>query len=341
MKHASTLRNLITDVTGLRVGNAADHDIWTGVTVVLPDEPVTAAIDVRGGAPGTRESDMLGPTATIDQIHALVLSGGSAFGLAAATGVQNWLMQRNIGYSIGPDNAPAIIPLVPQAILFDLLNGGNKDWGVTPPYENLARRACDSADLDFALGTAGAGYGATCAALKGGLGSASDRQDGITIGALAAVNPVGQVTIGARGQFWAAPFEQNGEFGGLGFPEHLTARDLESQLKGTPDQNLNGRNTTLAIIATDAILSKAQCHRLAVMAQTGMARAIYPVHTPFDGDTVFALSTGKIALPEPAIALAQLGTLAANVLARAIARGVYEASPLPGANPPSWHQKFG
>ena len=341
MTNPMTRRNLITDVAGLRVGNAADPVARSGVTVLLPDAPVTAAIDVRGGAPGTAESDVLGLGATVQQIHGLVLSGGSAFGLSASAGVRAWLLHRRIGVELGPADAPAIIPIVPQAILFDLLNGGNKDWGDTTPYEALARRACNAASHDFELGTAGAGYGATTANLKGGLGSASAKIDGLTIGALAAVNPVGQTTIGDSAQFWAAPFEHANEFGGLGFPAKLDARALAPNIKGTNRKTPQTRNTTLAIIATDAALTKAQCHRLAVMAQTGLARAIYPVHTPFDGDTVFALSTGRLALQDDPGALAALGTIGANTLARAIARGVFEATGLPDTTPPSWRERFG
>ncbi len=328
-------RNLITDVAGLQVGHGTDHKLRSGITVLIPDTPVTAAIDVRGGAPGTRDTDALHPASTVDQIHALVLSGGSAFGLSAASGVQSWLRERGTGFRLGPTEAPAVIPIVPQAILFDLLNGGNKDWGERPPYEELALRACEVAGRNFNLGSVGAGTGATCANLKGGLGSASDILEGVTVGALAAVNPVGQVTIGGRAQFWAAPFEQGGEFGGLGFPAKISADDLAPRLKGGVEDDRLTQNTTLAIIATDAALSKAQCHRLAVMAQTGMARAIYPVHTPLDGDTVFALATGAKSFPADPAALARLGALAANTLARAIARGVYEATPTPAQSAPT------
>ncbi len=326
---ASSRRNLITDVAHLSVGHGTDHKLRSGVTVLIPDAPVTAAIDVRGGAPGTRDTDALHPASTVDQVHAIVLSGGSAFGLSAASGVQSWLRERGTGFRLGPVEAPAIIPIVPQAILFDLLNGGDKDWGERSPYENLALQACKTVGRNFNLGSVGAGTGATCANVKGGLGSASDMIEGITIGALAAVNPVGQVTIGNGPQFWAAPFERENEFGGLGFPANISADDLAPRLKGGGEDDQRIQNTTLAIIATDAALSKAQCHRLAVMAQTGLARAIYPVHTPLDGDTVFALATGVKSFPADPAALARLGALAANTLARAIARGVYEAAPAP------------
>jgi L-aminopeptidase/D-esterase-like protein len=331
-------RNLITDVAGVRVGNAHDDRLASGVTVVLFDKSTVASGDVRGGGPGTRETDLLDPTTTVEQVDAIVISGGSAFGLDAGSGVQAWLRDNGRGFPIGP----ARVPIVPGAALFDLLNGANengneKTWARFPPYRELAYAASDSASEVFALGTAGAGYGATVANLKGGLGSASAMTpDGITVGAVVAVNAVGCVTVGDTKHFWAAPFEQDGEFGGHGSPAKLSADDLAMRLKGAARAN-----TTLAIVATDAILTQAQAKRLAIMAQDGYARAIYPVHTPLDGDTVFAAATGMKALADPYVGLAQLGGLAANVLARAIARGVYEATALPfkGALP-AYRDKF-
>ena len=232
----------------------------------------------------------------------------------------------------------AVVPIVPAAIMFDLLNGGDKNWGRYPPYRELGYEAAKSASAEFALGSAGAGLGATTATLKGGVGSASAAtRDGVSVGALAVVNAVGSTVIGDGPHFWAAPFEQNKEFGGRGAPAQVTPADLTLRAKGGP-----GENTTIAVIATDAKLSKAQCNRLAVMAQDGFARAIYPVHTPLDGDVVFAAATGGKALADPHYGLAELGMVAANVMARAIARGVYEARalPFPGALP-SWKDKFG
>ena len=333
-----SLRNLITDVAGVRVGNAHDERLASGVTVVLFDNSTVASGDVRGGGPGTRETDLLDPTTTVEQVDAIVISGGSAFGLDAGSGVQAWLRDNGRGFPIGP----ARVPIVPGAALFDLLNGANesgneKTWARFPPYRELAYAAADSASDVFALGTAGAGYGATVANLKGGLGSASAMTpDGITVGAIVAVNAVGCVTVDDTKHFWAAPFEQNDEFGGHGSPPKLSADDLAIRLKGA-----TRANTTLAIVATDAILTQGQAKRLAIMAQDGYARAIYPVHTPLDGDTVFAAATGTKALSDPYAGLAQLGGLAANVLARAIARGVYEATALPfkGALP-AYKDKF-
>jgi len=328
------LRNLITDVAGVHVGHAGDETLGSGATVVVFDQSVAASVDVRGGGPGTRETALLDPAQTVEGIDAIVLSGGSAFGLDAASGVQAWLRERGRGFQVRETR----IPIVPGAILFDLLSGGNKDWGRYPPYREFGYAAAKNARTDVALGSVGAGLGATTGDLKGGIGSASAQtREGLTVGALAAVNAAGSVTLGQGPHFLAAPFEQGKEFGGRGWPQKLPADAFEFRSKGAP-----GQNTTLAVVATDAALSKAQCKRLAVMAQTGLARAIYPVHTPLDGDVVFAAATGRKQLANPIYSLSELGMLAANVLARAIARGVYEASalPFPGTLP-SWKDKFG
>jgi L-aminopeptidase/D-esterase-like protein len=304
------------------------------VTAIVFDEPATGSIDIRGGGPGTRDTALLDPAQTVTGIDAIALSGGSAFGLDAASGVQAWLYEQGRGLVV----KTARVPIVPAAILFDLLNGGDKQWGRYPPYRELGYQAAATATVDFALGSAGAGLGVNTATLKGGVGSASAQTpSGITVGALVVVNAVGTVTIGDGPHFWAAPFEQNGEFGGHGWPMKLPDDALKFRSKGKP-----GENTTLAVVATDAKLSKAQCKRLAVMAQSGLSRAIYPVHTPLDGDVVFAAATGKKELRDPVYSLSELGTLAANVLARAIARGVYEATalPFPGSLP-SWRERFG
>lgn len=330
----TSCRNLITDVPGLAVGNAHDAALCSGVTVLLADKPMIATVDVRGGGPGTRETDALSLGGMVDEVHGLVLSGGSAFGLAAATGVQGWLVERGIGYLA----AGKRVPIVAQAVLFDLANGGDKAWGPSPPYEALARHACENAGAEFALGSAGAGYGATTVSLRGGLGSASVALDnGIVVGALVAVNAVGAVTIGDSAHFWAAPFEIGDEFGGLGLPSPWPAGGTEVHLKGGPREA-----TTLAIVATNALLSKREAHRLAVMAQGGLTRAIYPAHTPLDGDAVFALATGAIPLADPVRDLARLGAIAGNTLARAIARSVYEAAEAPSfwLGPPAHRTRF-
>jgi D-aminopeptidase len=320
-------RNLITDVAGILVGQADDARLASGVTAIVFEEPAVAAVDVRGGAPATRETDLLEPHRTAERIDAVVLSGGSAFGLDAGAGVQAFLRERGRGFAIGDIR----VPLVCGAALFDLLNGGDKNWGRFPPYRDLGYVAASRASAAFALGTAGAGFGATTVNLKGGLGSASAvTRAGHTVGALAAVNACGNVNVGADPHFWAAPFEVGGEFGGLGFPASVPPAALTLIAKGRP-----GENTTIAIVATDAALTKAQTKELAVMAQDGLARAIYPAHTTLDGDTVFAAATGRRPLADAVNDVTELGALAANVLARAIARGVFEAKALPGG-PPSW-----
>ena len=329
----AALRNLITDVPGVRVGHAGDALLGSGVTAIVFDTAVVGSVDVRGGGPGTRETALLDPAQTVEGIDAIVFAGGSAFGLDAASGVQAFLREHGRGFQV----REARVPIVPGAILFDLLNGGNKDWGRYPPYRELGHDAAKAAGADFALGSAGAGLGATTVNLKGGIGSASAMtRDGLTVGALAAANAAGSVTIGDGPHFWAAPFEQANEFGGRGWPASFAPDAFAFRSKGAPSEN-----TTLAVVATDAKLSKAQAKRFAVMAQTGLSRAIYPVHTPLDGDIVFAAAVGAKELPDPVFALSALGMLAGNVLARAIARGVYEATALPFANAlPSWRDRF-
>jgi len=327
-------RNLITDVPGIRAGNAENAKLASVVTAIVFDQPAVVAVDVRGGAPGTRDTDLLEPHRTVERIDAVVLSGGSAFGLDTPSGVQALLREQGRGFAIGAVR----IPLVCGAVLFDMNNGGDKGWQRFPPYRDLGYTAAMAAGATFALGTAGAGYGATAVNLKGGLGSASAvTRDGYTVGALAAVNACGTVTVGDTRHFWAAPFEMEKEFGGHGFPATLPTGALTPRFKGQP-----GENTTIAIVATDAALNKAQAKQLAVMAQDGFARAIYPAHTLLDGDTVFAAAAGARALADPVNGLSEIGTIAANVLARAIARGVYEAAalPFPGARP-SWRDRFG
>lgn len=328
------MRNLITDIPGVRVGHAGDAKLGSGVTAVIFDTAVVASVDVRGGGPGTRETALLDPAQTVEGIDAIVLSGGSAFGLDAASGVQAWLREQGRGFQV----REAQVPIVPGAILFDLLSGGDKNWGRYPPYRELGYQAAKAASGEFALGSAGAGLGATTVNLKGGIGSAhAQTRSGLMVGALAAANAAGSTTIGNTPHFWAAPFEQGKEFGGRGWPASMPADALAFRSKGAL-----GENTTLAVVVTDAKLTKAQAKRLAVMAQSGLSRAIYPVHTPLDGDVVFAAATGQKSLPDPVFALSELGMLAGNVLARAIARGIYEAAalPFPGALP-SWRDRFG
>jgi D-aminopeptidase len=312
------MRNLITDVAGVLVGNADDARLASGVTAIVFEQPAVASVDVRGGAPATRETDLLEPHRTVERIDAIVLSGGSAFGLDASAGVQAYLREQCRGFAIGDVR----VPLVCGASLFDLLNGGDKNWGRFPPYRDLGYAAASVAAATFGLGTAGAGFGGTTVNQKGGLGSASAVTGrGHTVGAVVAVNACGSVIIANGPHFWAAPFEVSDEFGGFGFPSSLPPTALTPIAKGAV-----AANTTIAAVATDAVLTKAQAKELAVMAQDGLARAIYPAHTTLDGDTVFAAATGRRALAQPVWELTELGTLAANVLARAVARAVFEAN---------------
>lgn len=335
-------RNLITDVDGILVGNTQDPALRSGVSVVLCESPSVASVDVRGGAPGTRDTDLLDPSCRVDRVDAICLSGGSAFGLSAADGVMRWLRERGRGIAI----ADVVVPIVPTAILFDLLNGGDKRWD-WPPYRELAYAATGNAGRDFGLGNIGAGMGAKAGNLKGGLGSASavDPASGLQVGALVAVNARGYTTMGDMPQFWAWALEQQGEFGGLGPPAHGLALPVShdrADLTHDPADAARSdprANTTIAVVATNARLDKASAERLAVMAQDGLARAIRPVHTPQDGDTVFAIATGRHDLGADPLALGELGTLAADCLARAVARGVYNAATLGAAR--CWRDAFG
>ena len=331
------MKNLLTDIKGVRVGHADDKALASGVTAVVFDTPSVAAIDVRGGGPGTREDALLDPVSMVEKIDAIALSGGSAFGLEAGGGVQAWLAERGRGFQI----REALIPIVPGAICFDLLNGGDKKWGRFAPYRDLGYAAAAAADTKFALGSVGAGLGATSANLKGGLGSASAMtESGVLVGAVAVVNAVGSTTVGDGPWFWASPFEIGGEYGGRGLPSPFTPEMMAMRLKGGGAAS-SVENTTLAVVVTDAVLTKAQAKRLAMIAQTGFARAIYPVHAPLDGDVVFAAATGEKTI-DPVVGLTELGMVAANVVARAIARGVFAATALPfrGALP-AWKDRFG
>ncbi|MGI9487447.1 MAG: P1 family peptidase [Geminicoccaceae bacterium] len=322
-------KNLLTDVAGIKVGSAEDCAARSGVTVILPDQSVLGGVDVRGGAPGTRDTEGGDPTCLVDRVDAVVLAGGSAFGLDAASGVTAWLAERGRGFPIGD----AVVPIVPSAILFDLLNGGDKAWGDEPPYRALGAKACDNAGENFTLGNVGAGLGATVGfappdQINGGLGSASfvieaAGRPRITVAALAAVNPVGSVLMPGTDVFWTWPFEQGGEFGGRRLTPDHDLLPLDSTFPGE-----TAGNTTLVVVATDAALTKAEAKRVAIMAHDGIARAIRPVHTPYDGDSVFVLATGLHDIIDRAADIARIGMLAADCTARSIARGVYEAGDL-------------
>jgi len=336
-------KNLLTDVAGLRVGHAQDEAARTGVTIILPDSAAVAACAIPGGGPGTRETDALQPANLVDRVDALVLAGGSVYGLDAASGVTAALGARGRGFQTG---APLVSPIVPAAILFDLANGGDKSWGDTPPYARLGRAALAACDGDgatgfagdFDLGNVGAGYGAQAGQVKGGLGSASVLlPDGAQVAALVAANPVGAV-CDAAGRFWAQPLALDH----LGAPEfgfsHLAGQAADGQAHpmqgGKLAAALPMANTSIGVVAVSADLTVAEAQRVAIMAQDGLARAIRPVHTPFDGDALFVLATGTTQLAdEPglrALKLAELGALAADCVARAVCRGVWHAADLGG-----------
>ena len=356
------MRNLITDVAGLAVGNAEAMTLGTGVTVAVFEEPAVASIAIHGGAPGVRDTALLEPGATVERVDALVLSGGSAFGLDTCGGVMAHLSGIGRGFEVrvrvsdppglipGKDGmvvsdperlTPAIrVPIVPGAVIFDLAAGGAAHDPNLAPWWELGRRAAAAASSGFKLGTVGAGTGATTANVKGGLGSASAKTaDGFTVGALVAVNAFGSVLIGDGPHFWAATDEVGEEFGGRGWPAHIAEAARAPRLKGDPNPRAN---TTIAIVATDAVLSKAEARRVAVMAHDGMARAVRPAHAPLDGDVVFAAATGGSGRAPDLRQLTLIGHVAATTLARAIARGVYEATalPFPGAQA-GYRDRFG
>lgn len=327
--------NLLTDVPGLQIGHATDLRLGSGVTAVLCEVPTIAAVDVRGGSPGTRETDLLAPGASVQHVDALFLSGGSAFGLDAGSGIMSWLAEQGRGHPVGSVR----VPIVPGAILFDLLNGGDKAWGRHSPYAALGYDAAAAARAgSFPLGTVGAGTGATTAHVKGGLGSASAMTPGgHVVGALVAVNAVGSPLIGAGPHLRAAPFERDGEFGGRGMPQHWPDDASALAMKGATPR----ANTTIAVVATDAVLTRSQARAFAVMAQDGLALSLFPVHTQLDGDCVFALATGRKELDPIRHAEAELGATAACVLARAVGRAIFEATtlPYPGAQA-AWRDRF-
>ncbi|MEL6783023.1 MAG: P1 family peptidase [Pseudomonadota bacterium] len=331
-------RNLITDVPGLTVGNAQDETLKSGVTTLLCERENRASVHVMGGAPGTRDTELLSPHNTVEKVDALCLSGGSAFGLDAATGVQSALREQGKGFAVAGQH----VPIVPAAILFDLINGGDKDWGRHPPYRDLGYESVGNARPHFDLGSVGAGTGALVGSnLKGGLGSASTvLPTGHTIGALVAVNALGSPTMGDGPHFWAAPFEIDREFGGLGMGSVDPARAQLLRIKFRETAKPQ-TNTTIGIIATDAPLTKAQCQRLAMAAHDGFARALWPAHTPLDGDLIFAISVGELGEPAGLDAQIDLSAIAASTMSRAVARGVYEARAADADVFPTWVEKFG
>ena len=315
------MRNLITDIAGLRVGNADDAAAKTGVTVLTADAPFRASVHVMGGAPGTRETDLLAPDKTVDAVDAIVLTGGSAFGLDACGGVMDALRDDQRGFAVGD----VTVPIVPGAIIFDLINGGDKSWKANP-FPALGRAAYAARSVEFLIGSHGAGTGALAAMQKGGLESASVRVGDFTVGALVVANPMGSVTTPGDRHFWAAPFEVGDEFGGFG-PDPKIGLAEPSRKSAAMGQLISQRmNTTIAIVATDAPLTKPQCHRMAVASHDGIARAIVPAHTPLDGDLVFGVATGTDGIVDIET-LTNLSAAAATCLSRAIARGIYAARP--------------
>jgi L-aminopeptidase/D-esterase-like protein len=329
------MRNLITDVDGLAVGNTECPEVRSGVTVILPDERVVAACDVRGGAPGTRDTDALDATCIADAIDAIVLSGGSTYGLEAASGAVAWLGARHRGFRMG--KAPRVSPIVPSAVLFDLSNGGDKDWGEMPPYREWGRRACEIAGNDIELGNVGAGMGALVGDLKGGLGSASAVEGELQIGALMAINAFGSAVIPGTRHLWAGPYELGGEFGGHNWPTQRPAVSAIDPLRGCRSESppiAPGGNTTIGVVATNAVLAPAEAKRIAIMAQDGLSRGIRPIHSHVDGDVIFVISTGriKVAEGERLTYLLRLGSMAADCVVRAIGRGVWAASDLGGVD---------
>jgi L-aminopeptidase/D-esterase-like protein len=321
-------RNLITDVAGILVGNANDNNIKSGTSVLLGDSGLTAGFHVMGGAPGTRETDLLAPDKLVEKIDAIVLSGGSAFGLDAASGVSQELLKAGRGFP----TKYMPVPIIPSAILYDLDNGGNKNWA-TNPYKKLGVEAIRSASSDFCIGSYGAGTGATTEDLKGGLGSASlILENNFTVGALLAVSSVGSTMVPGGNHFWAAPFELDSEFGGLGPSNKFD--NIRISAKREPP--FTGESTTIGVIATDAELTKAQATRISTAAHDGIARSIFPSHTPFDGDLIFCVSTGAKSLINPTIDTMNIGNAAAHCVARAIARAVYYATPEKSDKLPCW-----
>jgi L-aminopeptidase/D-esterase-like protein len=322
--------NLITDVGGIRVGHATDERSASGITTLLGDRPLAAGVDVRGGAPGVRETDTLAPDALVGHAHAIVLAGGSVFGLAAADGVAAELTAAGIGLRLQAHTRA--IPIVPAAVLHDLGGEGDKSWR-EPPYRALGVASVAVAGRAFALGRVGAGRGARAGHVAGGVGSASlDLGGGLVVGALVAVNSIGSVYLPDGRTFYAWPYEIDGEFGArrpaAGAPL-IDPTPPESRLGelGSPEP---ATSTVIGVVATSAALSGGECRRLAVMAHDGVARAVRPAHTPFDGDTIFAVASGSRPVASGAARaalVARLGSAAADCMARAIARGVYEAEP--------------
>ncbi len=343
-------KNLITDILGIQVGHAEDNKIGTGVTVITGDKPFSAAVDVRGGGPGTRETDMLSLENSIGRADAIVLSGGSAFGLDACSEVQDLLRQDNKGYKVGK----AVVPLVPGAVIFDLNINDNPHINIIgehSPWRKLANKAYKSANTDFLLGSFGAGCGATTATLKGGQGSTSWTQtfsngEKYTVGAIVVNNAVGNPLLNNGPHFLSANLEFGNEYGGYGvsndlYDNVLRAKRLPSSIGQTEIFNDISSNTVIGVVATDAPLTRSNLKRLSIMAHDGIARSLSPSHTPMDGDTIFSITTYqdiKEQVLENTDILA-LGARASDCVARACNRAIYEAESI-GASKPGWKNLF-
>lgn len=325
--------NAVTDVPGVFVGHHQRSEPgWaTGTTVLLVPDGAVGGVDGRGGAPGTRETDLLEPWNLVQRVHAVCLTGGSAYGLAAADGVMRWLSERNIGFPVGT-RPHEVVPIVPAAVLFDLPRG---DWG-NRPDAGFGYAACEAAAAGpVAVGAVGAGTGAKLGSLHGGVGTASAvLPSGFVVGALVAANAAGQAVDLATGVPWAAHLEVAGEFGVRSWPDRAGTWPGE---QAAP----TALNTTVGVVVVDAELTKAECRRLAMAAQDGLARAVRPAHSMFDGDTVFALATGarplaaapgssSFAVPARAAELDALCAAAADVFARAMVRALLTAGSAPG-----------
>jgi len=314
--------NFLTDVPGIRVGNAEDSSVRTGVTVVGFDREMRCAVDVRGGGPATRETNAVGVEAILGIAHALTFSGGSVFGLAAADEVTSLLSARGVGVTL-VEGTPAV-PIIPAASLYDLNNSGDKSWEETPPYRALAREAAAKLSRKAEIGSCGAGYGAVAGTWAGGLGSASlDMGDGEIVSALVAVNSIGSPIMPDGDCFWSWPFEFENEFGGLWPNPHAAVNaPLPDDRKGG---GRAGEATCIGVVASSVPLDRASLTRIAIMAQDGLARAIRPSHAPFDGDTIFAVCPNEDAKVTPEQVM-RIGSAAADCVARAVARGVWEAT---------------
>ena len=342
-------KNLITDVSGVQVGHAEDYKIGTGVTVITGDNPFSAAVDVRGGGPGTRETDMLSLENSIGRADAIVLSGGSAYGLDASSEIQDLLRNDGKGYQLGK----AIIPLVPSAVIFDLNINDNphvNKLGHRSPWRNLANQAYKSCSNNFLLGSYGAGCGATTATLKGGQGSSSWKQkysngQEYTVGAIVINNAVGNPLLNKGPCFLSGYLEINKEFGGYGtsnenFDHVIRSKRLPRSIGIADTFNQISSNTVIGVVATDAPLSRANLKRLAIMAHDGIAKSLSPAHTPMDGDTIFAISTHQNNKSElDNIDILAMGSRISDCVARACNRAVYEAVSTIKSKP-TWKELF-